>query len=172
MKYLIFILFPLFINAQTTTYNVRLVENIFGGTDTISEMSIFVKQIGLPKSDTTLSVVDSTYFKTNFNKNTKSAEIIATQSGTSDPSYLTVHSEIGTIDFTYDAVGTYLLEDRINSFSNDKTFVFIQNRNGSNNYTIDYEYVDSNTIRIYTKSVGTLTNGILNKCFIKIVNYK
>jgi len=169
MKHLIiFLLFPILTNAQEITYS--LVSNAFGGTDTLHTFKFYEYSV-----DTTMGNYDVTrslFYQFSSNQNTKTAELIVDQSGTSDPTYLTVSSDIGTIDITYDAVGTYLFEDRISSFDGNKTFLFFQNRNGANNYTIDYEYVDADTLRIYTKSGGTLTNGILNKCYIKLINFK
>jgi hypothetical protein len=169
MKHLILILlFPIITKAQVIDY--AYVSNAFGGNDTIQTFKFYKTNI-----DTTIidfPIVRSLFYQFSSNQNTKTAELIVDQSGMSDPTYLTVSSDIGTIDITYDAVGTYLFEDRISSFDGNKTFLFFQNRNGANNYTIDYEYVDADTLRIYTKSGGTLTNGILNKCFIKLITFK
>lgn len=171
MKYLILFLFPFLINAQKveTVY----LSNAFGGIDTIKNLVFYRNTIDTSSMDSTLRTsVYTPYFSSSVYDNVKISELIVDQSGTSDPTYLTVKSDIGTIDITYDAVGTYLLEDRVSSFSSNKTFLFIQNRSATNNYTVDYEYVDADTLRIYTKSNGTLTNGILNKCFIKLVTFK
>lgn len=95
---------------------------------------------------------------------------LLSQTGTNAPTAIVLENEIGLIQLTYTAVGTYQIVS--NFFVTDKTAVFLNNIDYANGASFGVIYNSGTTIFLGSRSgSGNSTNGLLFKTFIEIRVY-
>jgi len=97
------------------------------------------------------------------------------QSGTSAPTAHVLEDDFGDITFSYDAIGQYFIQSSGNQFTEDKTWIIVNNNyyDGSFIYTFLTRWDSDEKITLITMKDGTTKlNDLLVNTSIEIRTYK